>query len=129
MLVISLGLASRSLDNWLPDVVVANAGDFLWTIAAYLAIAVARPSWPPLRLGLTAFAISLAVELSQLSQADWLVALRHTLPGRLLLGSGFVAVDLVRYFAGACTAAGIDWLWQRRKNGVFRNAASAEHQD
>ncbi len=112
-MVIALGLASRSFGAWLPDFVVANAGDFLWTVAAYLAIVIAFPSLPPLQVGIAAFTVSVAVELSQLIDVPWLNALRRTLPGRLLLGSGFVAVDLLRYFAGGCTATLVDALLGR----------------
>ncbi|GAB5402604.1 MAG: hypothetical protein Aurels2KO_08350 [Aureliella sp.] len=112
-LVIAAGLASRSFDGWLPEIFVANAGDFLWTVAAYLAIAIVCPRLQPLWIGLAALLISVAVEFSQLIDLPWLNALRRTLPGRLLLGKGFVGIDLLRYFAGACTATLLDALLGR----------------
>ena len=90
-----------------------HGGDFLWTIAIYLALALLAPRWSPLKLFLFAFGISVAVELSQLIDVDWLNAIRKTLPGRLLLGAGFLWIDLLRYFLGAIVAVTID-RWRTR---------------
>ncbi len=109
VVVIGLGLASRTFDQSLPGFVVANAGDALWTIAAYLTLAVLFPTWAPLRLGLAALGISFAVECSQLLDWTFLNAIRKTIPGRLLLGSGFLWADLLRYFAGAAVATTLDY--------------------
>jgi hypothetical protein len=108
LVVIVLGLLSRSLGEHLPKFIADNAGDALWTVAVYLTLAIVLPRCPALRLGIAAFGISLAVELSQLIQVAWLNALRQTLPGRLLLGAGFLWIDLVRYGVGALAAAVID---------------------
>lgn len=112
--VIALGLASRKYANSLPDFFAENAGDSFWTVAVYLSLAILAPGCPPLKLGLLAFGISISVELSQLLDFGWLDALRKTLAGRLLLGSGFLWVDLVRYFAGAVIACAADSLWRHR---------------
>ena len=115
VVVIGLGLASRKFDRSLPAFVVANAGDALWTVAVFLTLAFLFPNWAPLRLGLIAFGMSVAVELSQLIDLAWLNAIRRTPPGRLLLGSGFLWVDLVRYLVGAIVATTLDWLWNGRR--------------
>lgn len=113
--VIGFGLASRALGDALPAVVAANAGDALWTAAVYLSLALLFPKARPLRLGGAALGISVAVELSQLVDLAWLNAARATLPGRLLLGAGFLWADLARYLAGAVVATGLDALWLRRR--------------
>lgn len=46
-----------------------------------------QPVW---RIGLIALTICFAVELSHLIQMSWPAALRATLPGRLVLGTGFL---------------------------------------
>ncbi len=112
--VIALGLASRKFSAALPDFVSANAGDALWTVAVYLSLAILAPGCPPLKLGLLSLGISISVELSQLLDFGWLDAARKTLFGRLLLGRGFLWVDLVRYFAGAVIASATDSLWSYR---------------
>lgn len=109
-IVIVLGLASRKFGHQLPAFLAAHAGDALWTVAVYLALAIVFPRWQPLRLGLAALAVSFAVETSQLLRVEWLDQLRRTLPGRLLLGSGFLWIDLVRYAAGAAIATAADGI-------------------
>ena len=112
--VIVLGLASRKFALSLPGFVAANAGDALWTVAVFVTFAFCRPQTNSVLLGIAAFAMSVAVELSQLIEADWIGAIRGTLPGRLLLGSGFLWIDLVRYLVGACAATVMDWVWTRK---------------
>jgi hypothetical protein len=114
-IVIVLGLSSRKFADSLPAFIADHAGDALWTVAIYLALAFLAPRWPPLKLFLLAFGISIAVELSQLIDVAWLNALRDTLPGRLLLGVGFLWIDLVRYFCGAAFAFTIDHTMVRSR--------------
>ncbi len=54
--------------------------------------------------------MSLAVELSQLYQAPWLDAIRSSLPGRLVLGRGFLWSDLACYAASLALAAVADLI-------------------
>ena len=116
LLVIALGLGSRSGMGWIPTWVEANAGDVLWTVAAYLSLAFLRPGWTSRNLFVSSLAISFVIELSQLSDADWLVSLRGNPVARLFLGSGWQWADLPRYFIGAMLAVLLDRvvLQQRR---------------
>lgn len=114
-IVVAFGLASRKFDHYFPHILSDHAGDVLWTIAVYITLAWLFPRASLWRLGGAALAISFVVELSQLSDMAWLVNLRKTLPGRLLLGSGFVWIDLVRYTIGATLAVGVDSIWSSRK--------------
>lgn len=110
LVVISLGLASRKFGDVLPGFLADNTGDALWTVAVFIALAIGFPRWPAVRMGLLAFAISVFVEISQLSDAHILVAIRANRIGRLFLGQGFVWADFLRYFAGAFIAVGVDRL-------------------
>ncbi|MEP4077941.1 DUF2809 domain-containing protein [Haloferula sp.] len=112
-IVIIAGLGSRSFGSELPDFVAANAGDTLWSIAVYLCLGIISPTTPAWKLGLASLAISFAVEFSQLIDHRWLNAVRDTLPGKLLLGRGFLPVDLIRYFVGAAFAYTMDLLFIR----------------
>jgi hypothetical protein len=47
---------------------------------------------------------SFGIEFSQLYQDNWINQIRHTLLGSLILGQGFLMVDLVRYAAGIMIA-------------------------
>lgn len=116
LVTIGLGLGSRMGASWLPPFLVAHAGDALWTVAVYLSLALIAPAAPPLWLGATALILSGLVECSQLLQTPLLETVRATLPGRLLLGSGFLWIDLVRYFVGALGATWLDSRWAFLRN-------------
>ena len=105
---IALGLASRSGHAATPEWIALNAGDALWTVCVYLGLALLWPRSPARRLFALALLISLSVELSQLSQVEWLRQLRRGMPGRLLLGSGWQWWDLARYALGALLALVLD---------------------
>lgn len=107
-LVIALGLATRSGHAAVPEWVARHAGDALWTMAVYVALALVRPRAAPRALAALALLLSCAVEASQLARWPWLVELRRTLPGRLVLGQGWQALDLARYAAGTLLAYGVD---------------------
>ena len=117
-LTIVLGLASRSQDSQLPQFVMDHAGDALWTVAVYLGLCSLLPSGRPVALGGLAFLVSLLVEVSQLLRVDWLDALRATRSGGLVLGSGFLWIDLARYLAGATAIVGLEILWARVVRGL-----------
>jgi hypothetical protein len=54
---------------------------------------------------LAALAVCFAVELSQLFHTPILDEIRRTVPGHLLLGSGYEPRDFVAYAAGVFAAA------------------------
>jgi hypothetical protein len=105
---IALGLASRRFAGALPWFVGAYAGDTLWAVAAYWALATVRPGTSPMKRGLLALVISFAVEVSQLFHPAWLEAIRGVKLGGWLLGFGFVWSDLVCYAVGVALAVLID---------------------
>jgi hypothetical protein len=102
--VILLGLGSRWLSARLPAFVGAYVGDALWAVVAFLGVGFIFTSRSPLRVGAAALACSYAVELSQLSQAPWLNAVRHTRLGGLVLGYGFLWSDIGCYTVGVMLA-------------------------
>lgn len=67
----------------------------------------------------TAAAIALAwcfaIEGSQAYHTPWLDAVRDTLPGRLVLGQGFHAFDLVCYAIGVALGVAIELVALRRR--------------
>lgn len=121
LVVIVLGICSRKFADSLPLFVSNHAGDALWASMIYLgvrAIAVNhRRSWA---VGISLI-YSYATEFSQLYQADWINSIRSTLLGALVLGKGFLYVDLVRYTVGILLAYVIDWFMinkSKRQSGT-----------
>jgi hypothetical protein len=81
--------------------------------SAYLAIGIARPAAGIGRRAMAAFLLSAAVETSQLYHAPWIDGIRATLPGALLLGSGFLWSDIACYAVGAMIGAAGEWAVAR----------------
>ena len=54
------------------------------------------------------FLFSFGIEFSQLYQEDWINQIRGSLLGALILGKGFLTVDLIRYTAGIIIASVLD---------------------
>lgn len=111
--VIAAGLASRRFPWLLPEQLGKYPGDALWALMVLLLYGIARPGWSVGRVAAAALATSFAVEFSQLYQADWINAVRHTTPGHLVLGSTFHAPDLLAYSVGVAVGAALDALLLR----------------
>lgn len=113
VLAIMLGLGTRAYGNELPAFISAHFGDALWAGMIYLGCR-ALFTRQPLRLSLLmGLAFSFGIELSQLYQADWIVQVRATTIGGLVLGQGFLWVDLVRYTAGILFCYVVDQILQK----------------
>jgi len=78
-----------------------------------LTVAFLAPRWSSFRVALTALAISVAVEISQLFHAPWIDNLRRTTIGGLVLGYGFLWSDLLCYAAGVFLGLLLDKLLTR----------------
>lgn len=79
-------------------------GDALWAMMIVWLTGVLAPRASLRARALAALSICFVVELSQLARTPALDALRRTLPGHLVLGSGFDARDFVAYTAGVVLA-------------------------
>jgi ABC-type multidrug transport system fused ATPase/permease subunit len=97
VLVIILGLASRRYPQILPAILDKYPGDALWPIVVFLAAGVVLQRTSTWKIAGLALAISYIVEVAQLYQAPWIVAIRRTTIGHLFLGSQFMWEDLVAY--------------------------------
>lgn len=97
-------------------------------MAVYWSLAIIWPRLNAKVLLLASLGISVAVEFSQLLQWRWLVDLRQTTVGALLLGRGFLVADLFRYSAGSAIAFVLDvtgkWFFQGRARTDKRMAES-----
>lgn len=92
-------------------------GDALWAVMMFSLVSAAAPRAGLLRRAGVAVGICFAVELSQLYHAPSVDALRRTMLGHLVLGSGFDAGDLVAYAVGVFVAASVERIGRRRARG------------
>jgi hypothetical protein len=106
--VIALGLASRKFPSLFPAIFGKYPGDALWALMVFVGLAFIKPRASTAYLSALAFAISCAVEFSQLYQAPWLNEIRGTTIGHLVLGSTFSWFDIVAYAAGVLVGSLID---------------------
>ena len=97
--VILLGLISRQL-SFVPLFI----GDLLWAVMMFFIVRFIFPERAPMLIVFISLILCYAVEISQLYQAEWINSIRQTLPGRLILGQGFLWSDIVSYTLGILLA-------------------------
>lgn len=108
-----LGLATRRYPAFFPEISRAYGGDTLWAMMIVWIGALLSPGMRTVTLGLSALAVCIAVESSQLYHAQWIDALRATRLGALALGHGFLWSDLLCYVVGVSAALTIRQLVMR----------------
>lgn len=108
---IIFGLISRKI-SYLP----LCTGDMLWGIMIFFIIKFINPDKPDRLVALISLALCYLVEFSQLYQAPWIITIRRTLPGRLVLGQGFLWSDLLAYTAGIAAVWGAFMILKKRRN-------------
>lgn len=82
----------------------------MWALMVFVGLAFVKPRASTAHLSVLAFAISCAVEFSQLYQAPWLNEIRRTAIGHLVLGSTFSWSDTAAYAVGVLVGSLIDAL-------------------
>lgn len=105
---IAFGLASRKFAPHLPAFIADHAGDALWAMMVYFGFRFLFVRKTIILAFILSMIFSFSIELSQLYQADWINQIRGTVLGALILGKGFLFIDLVRYFSGIILAVGLD---------------------
>lgn len=100
LIVIAVGLWSRSGTRLLSPFVAKVAGDMLWALLVFLLVRWLAPARPVAHAALIAAVFAGAIETSQLYHAPWIDAVRHTRLGVLVLGNTFLWSDLVCYLVG-----------------------------
>jgi hypothetical protein len=114
VMTIAAGLAVHFIGRGTPTPAWRDVlGDALWAAMMFWWIGVAVPRARPAIRAVAALGVCGAVELSQLYHSAGVDALRRTVVGHLVLGSGFDPRDLFAYAAGVVVAALID-----RRSGV-----------
>lgn len=118
VLVIVLGLVSRMRASPFPEALGQYPGDALWALMVFLLWAWCLPRLGSAALAGLALFSAWGIELLQLYQASWIMALRATTPGHLVLGSHFLWQDLLAYAAGVGLGVWMDRL-RLRWNGAM----------
>jgi len=83
-------------------------GDVLWATMIYFMLRFFLLNASVQKIALISIIISYAIEFSQLYKANWIDNLRHTFPGRMILGETFFWGDLVSYTAGILIGVLVD---------------------
>lgn len=108
MATIALGLVSRSSIFELPMFIATYAGDTLWALLVFWLLRLLKPSGSTYTSAALALLFSFIIEFSQLYHAQWIDDIRMTVPGSLVLGSGFLLSDLVCYSVGIIAGLAFD---------------------
>ncbi|MFJ5761001.1 DUF2809 domain-containing protein [Neobacillus sp. NPDC093182] len=108
VITILLGLASRKFSHLLFSFLAENAGDMLWAMMVYFGFRFLFLKKSMLKAIFLSFLFSFGIEFSQLYQEDWINQIRGTLLGALILGKGFLTVDLIRYTTAIVIASSLD---------------------
>lgn len=95
IVIIILGLLTRKV-----AVIPSCTGDALYALMMFFIIRFIFLRRTTMFAALLNLVICFAIEFSQLYQAGWINNIRATLPGRLILGQGFLWSDLIAYAAG-----------------------------
>jgi glycopeptide antibiotics resistance protein len=102
---------SPVLPEWFRNLWGNVAYEMLWIFVA-LSIA---PKLRPKAVAVAVCLITFVIEFLQLWHHPVLEAARSTLPGRLILASGFDPIDLLQYVLGSA----IGWWWASRLRQWF----------
>lgn len=111
---ICTGLFVRLKKQWFPDVINLYLGDILYAFMMFYIVSFFAVNKSRNTRAIIALIICYCIEASQLYQADWINAVRQTLPGKLVLGSGFLWSDILAYTIGV----GIAFVFE--KNMLFK---------
>jgi hypothetical protein len=113
---VAVGLAWHLSPAFAGDTVKDIVGDALWASMMLWLVSFLVPSRSLAARAALALAVCFAVEFSQLYHAPLIDSIRATLPGHLVLGSGFDPRDLVAYAVGVLVAAFFERaLWNVRR--------------
>ncbi len=105
-----LALATRKHPEWFYPFIAKYGGDTIWAGEFLFFLRILFPKTKLLTLAICNYLLGVMIEVSQLWHAPWLNAIRHTQPGKLMLGLGFMWSDLICYAVGTLIAFGIATL-------------------
>ena len=110
LIIIITGLLSRQT-----NAVPTFTGDLLYATMMYFIVRFFLLKSKIKKITIISLCICFAIEFSQCYQATWINNIRATLPGRLILGQGFLWTDLLAYVSGVAIGSLIDTFMKRNK--------------
>jgi len=116
--IIAIGLLVRIKQDWFTDSVNLYLGDALYAAMFLYVYSFLMPYRPDVLRAGYALATCYCIEFLQLYTAPWIMQLRATLPGKLLLGQGFLWSDILAYTIGVTVAFTANRIWLDSKKSV-----------
>ncbi|TCC97185.1 ribosomal maturation YjgA family protein [Pedobacter hiemivivus] len=95
LVVIALGILSRKV-----TVIPLIVGDILYAVMMFLLIKFLLIQLRYWKVALISLSVCYFIEISQLYHASWIVQIRNTTIGALVLGHGFLWSDMIAYTVG-----------------------------
>lgn len=111
LLVLILGILSRKILG-----IPLFIGDVLYAVLIYFGFRFLIMDSKKSTSLLLSLLFCFGIEILQLIQIDWLVAIRKTTLGHYILGEGFLWIDLLCYIIGTLLAFLIDWKFIKTQN-------------
>ena len=111
LLILILGILSRKISG-----IPLFIGDILYAVLIYFGIRFLIMNSKKSTSFLLGLLFCFSIEILQLVQIDWLIAIRKTTLGHYILGQGFLWSDLICYVIGTLAALVIDWKIIKTQN-------------
>lgn len=111
LLVLILGILSRKISG-----IPLFFGDILYAVLIYFGFRFLIIDSKKSTSLLLSLLFCFSIEILQLVQIDWLIAIRKTTLGHYILGEGFLWLDLICYIIGTLLAFLIDETFIKTQN-------------
>lgn len=106
LLILILGILSRKISG-----IPLFIGDVLYAVLIYFGFRSIFIDFKKATSLLLSLLFCFSIEILQLVQIDWLIAIRKTTLGHYILGEGFLWIDLLCYVVGTLMAYYLDKLF------------------
>lgn len=106
LLILILGILSRKISG-----IPLFIGDVLYAVLIYFGFRSIFIDFKKATSLLLSLLFCFSIEILQLVQIDWLIAIRKTTLGHYILGEGFLWIDLLCYEVGTLMAYYLDKLF------------------
>lgn len=111
LITLILGVLSRKIAG-----IPLFIGDVLYAVLIYFGMRFLFIHLKTHKTFLLSLLFCFSIEILQLVQIDWLIAIRKTTLGHYILGEGFLWSDLLCYIIGTLIASLIDWKFIKTQN-------------